>query len=79
MNTKKLYTICKYAKDEIYESFYISDPKLGVNIGKSAYYTFTGKGSGIKLLYNDIEEANKDCDKLNKVNMTGHYAVCIVA
>lgn len=71
------YVIVKHAKDNYYEYYFIEDPKVtGVCKDLSAYYTYSGKECNIKPFYEDISEAQADCERINNVNPSGGYAVC---
>ena len=73
-----MYTIVKYAGDDKWEHYFDTDPKKGVRISHSAFYTYSGSSAGIKLSYESAEEANADLKKINGDNPCGDYAVCIV-
>lgn len=76
---KKKYIIAKLAKDDSWMNVYASDPKTtGLTISFSACYTRLGKDLSILSHYPDEKSAEIDCERLNKANPGGAYAVCVL-
>lgn len=63
-----------------WQHYYMEDPKLGkVHPSHSAHDTFTGQNLNIQESYGGREAAQIDCDRMNKENPVGDYAVCEIA
>lgn len=73
-----LYTIVKYAGKIYRPNYFKDDPTEGVHISHSCYDSYVGRRLNIQETYESKELANMDCEKLNKENPSGDYAVCPV-
>ncbi len=72
----KLYVIVKHA-GETWAYHFEKDPKTeGATKIHSARWSHSGKIGHLKETYEDLDEAEKDCIRINKINPAGDYAVC---
>ena len=70
--------IVKYAQDYVWNFYFNEDPKLGVHIGYTAYYSTAGRRCNIKLFYeaHEQDQAKRDLEALHKINPDDAYALC---
>jgi hypothetical protein len=72
------YTIVKHAQKDVWEYHFDTDPTKGVHVSHSAAFTHSGKCADLEVEYEDLQEANEACHRINEQNPCGNYAVCIV-
>ena len=70
------FDIVKHAISDTQKYYFKTDPQLGVVASYSCHDTFSGRQSSIKERYENLDEAEKDCVKINTANPVGTYAVC---
>ena len=71
--------IAKNVADPYWESFFEEDPKkVGVSLALSVGYRELAREKGVKIFYEDLREAVKDCEELSKLNPSAGYGVCPV-
>lgn len=59
--------------------YFLEDPKMdAVHPSYSTHGSFTAMTLDIKSEYEDYDEAVIDCEKMNKANPIGDYAICIL-
>jgi hypothetical protein len=73
------YIIVKNAHPFVQAMFWDEDPQNGIDISWSAVDTYTGQQVGIQKSYATKGGAEIDCQKMQKYNPCGYYAVCPVA
>lgn len=73
------YVIVKYADNNYWKYHFPKDPKVtGVLSDFSCSSSYVGKQLGIKEVYTDLEEAERDLKALQLENPSGGYAICPV-
>lgn len=73
------YLIVREAADGYWEKRFTKDPKkTPTKLSLSAYHSDLGKSIPCKLWYSvkNIEQARKDCERLNILDPEGGYALC---
>ena len=71
-----VYIIVKNAGNS-WNYYFLEDPKEGsVHPSYSSHDSYTGVNLDIKPSYEDFDEAQRDCERMNKENPVGDYAVC---
>lgn len=70
------YIIVKHGGSS-WNHYFMEDPKEGtVHPSYSTHDSHTGMDLAIKPSYEDFDEAQQDCERMNKENPVGDYAVC---
>lgn len=78
MNNIKKYIIVKRLALDYKGKSLTSEKLKKLPLSESAFYTHSGKISGIELNYDQINKAYEDCEKINKFNPSGYYAIAIL-
>lgn len=70
------WIIAKHANKDYWSFYYEENPiETGLPLAHNCSTTFAGRELSIKQYYENHSEAIKDCNRINKINPCGGYAV----
>lgn len=76
MKKTSKWIIVKNATKSTWPFNFPKDPVGGVTADYSEHTTDKGKEAGIAPSYTSVDAAILDCEKINKLDPAGKYAVC---